>query len=60
MKKYIAPEIEVLSFYSEDVMVVDASVVTLDPLESVKNLLGFKESAELETASNGYNGPQAD
>lgn len=57
MKKYIAPEIEVLSFYSEDVMVVSVVTVAENP---IKNLMGFKESAELETASNGYNGPQAD
>ena len=56
MKKYIAPEIDILSFCSEDVLVVDVSVVTFDPEENIKNLLGFKESAEIETASNGYNG----
>ncbi len=58
MKKYITPDIEILSFNSEDVMVADASVVVADNL--IEKLFSFNESVQIETASNGYNGTQID
>ncbi len=57
MKKYITPDIEILSFSSEEILVASSTdTVIFNPEESAKSLTGFKESVQIERASNGYNG----